>query len=164
MTQDELKEYKKKISNLTVNEQKMRDLHLRNVSLGLVQGPLTGYASIDKPWLKHYPEEQIMKDPSDLGIYEFLKSRIHDKNSMAINYFGKKISFSDFFKRIDTVAKAYMEMGIGEGDIVTLLLANTPENVISMYALNKIGAIPNMVDLRQKEDKLIHSINNTDTK
>ena len=58
----DIKEYKKKIANLSVNEQKLRDLYLRDMALGKVQGPPTGYASIDKPWLKYYSEEDIMAD------------------------------------------------------------------------------------------------------
>ncbi len=149
---------------MTKEEQKEHDLYLRSLALGEIQGPLTGYSSIDKPWLKHYPAELIEKDVSDMGIYDYMRSRNHNQNLIAINYFGNKITFGDFFKRIDTVAKAFMEMGIQEGDVVSVLLANTPENVICLYALNKIGAIPNMVDLRQKEDKLVHSINDTDSK
>ena len=58
----DLSEYKKKIANLSVNEQKLRDLYLRDLALGKVQGPPTGYASIDKPWLKYYSEESLTKD------------------------------------------------------------------------------------------------------
>ena len=31
--------------------------------------------------------------------------------------------------------------GVKKGDIVTIAIPNTPENVICLYALNKIGAI-----------------------
>jgi len=33
-----------------------RDLYLRKVALGEIEGKSTGYASIDKPWLKYYKE------------------------------------------------------------------------------------------------------------
>lgn len=164
MTKEELVRLKRKLSKLTETESKERDLHLRKVVLGEEDGELTGYASIDKPWLKFYPEEKIKAEVSSANIYKFLKDRVKNENLLAINYFGNKITFKELFKRIDDVAKAFLEMGIKSGDVVSLLLANTPENVMCMYALNKIGAIPNMVDLRQKEDKLVHSINSTDSK
>ena len=159
-----LEEYRKKVANLSVNEQKMRDLYLRKLALGEIQGAPTGYPSLDKPWLKYYDEKYLDRDISKLGIYDFVKMRNPDRDRIAINYFGNKLTFKDFFNRIDTIAKAFLEMGIKKGDIVTLLLANTPENIISIYALNSIGAIPNLVDLRQKDDKLVHYINSTDSK
>ena len=164
MNKEELIALKEKLSKLSEEEKKQRDLYLRDIALGKIQGPMTGYASIDKPWLKHYPSDLLLSDVSEKGIYDFLLSRNHNLNTVAINYFGNKITFGDFFKRIDTVSKSFLEMGIKEGDIVSIMLANTPENVISIYALNKIGAIPNMIDLRQKENKLVHYINSSDSK
>lgn len=164
MTKEELISLKKKLATLSEMEEKKRNLYLRKVSNGEIAGAMTGYPSVDRPWLKYYPEELIMKDASDLGIYEFLQSQNKNRNLIAINYFGRKYTYEELFRRIDNTAKAFMEMGIHEGDVVTLLLANTPENVISIYALNKIGAIPNIVDLRQKDDKLVHSIRSADSK
>lgn len=164
MTREQLIELKERLSKLSSLESKERDKHLRRISIGEEQGPLVGYPSIDKPWLKYYPEEIIMKDSDEQGIYDYMRSRNTNHNLIAINYFGNKMTFGDLFKRIENTAKAFLEMGIKEGDIVTLLLANTPENVICMYALNRIGAIPNMVDLRQQDEKLVHSINSTNSK
>lgn len=49
-----LKEYKNKLALLTEKEKKIRATYLRNLSLGKILGPVTGYTSIDKPWLKYY--------------------------------------------------------------------------------------------------------------
>lgn len=63
--------------------------------------------------------------------------------------------------KIDTVANSFLSMGIKKGDIVTLSLPNTPENVFCLYALNKIGAVCNFIDLRLKGEKLIDAIEST---
>ena len=51
------------VNNLRDNETKKdsveRDLYLRKLALGEVEGEITGYPSIDKPWLKYYSEEHI---------------------------------------------------------------------------------------------------------
>lgn len=39
------------IKNFLLNEEKMRELYLKQLSLGEIQGPLTGKPSIDKPWI-----------------------------------------------------------------------------------------------------------------
>ncbi len=54
MKKEDLIALKEKISNLNEEEKKQRDLYLRGISSGDIQGPMTGYASVDKPWLKYY--------------------------------------------------------------------------------------------------------------
>ena len=48
-------------------------------------------------------------------------------------------------KRIDAAAKGLVNMGIRKGDKVTICMANTPQALDCFYALNRIGAIPNMI-------------------
>ena len=50
-----------KINNLQINEEKARDLYLKKLALGEMQGPITGKASIDKPWLKFYKDIKLLK-------------------------------------------------------------------------------------------------------
>ena len=59
-----------KVKNLDVNEQKLRDLYLRKLALGEIQGPPTGYASIDKPWLKYYKDNVIKAQIPECTMYE----------------------------------------------------------------------------------------------
>ena len=57
---DTLKEYKEKISKLSTDEKKDRDIYLRELSDGTLQGPPTGYSSIDKTWLKYYDKDKYI--------------------------------------------------------------------------------------------------------
>lgn len=151
--------------NLTVNEEKLRDLYLRSLSLGEVQGPPVGKASIDKCWLKYYDEEAILSLISNKSIFNFMREQNENNmDEVAINYFGRKITYRQLFERIDIVAESFLSIGVRDNDIVTLSLANTPENTICLYALNKIGAVANMIDLRLMGDKLIEAINSVNSK
>lgn len=47
------------IKNVSIKDEKLRAFHLRNLALGNIYGPLTGKASVDKPWLKYSSEEEI---------------------------------------------------------------------------------------------------------
>ena len=69
---DELKMYQKELSGLSKEEEKERYLYLRKLSLGEIQGPLTSYASIDRPWLKYYKEESIKKDFEPMSAYQLM--------------------------------------------------------------------------------------------
>ena len=146
----DLKEYKTKLGKLSLNEQKLRDLYLRDLSLGKIQGSLTGYASIDKPWLKYYSEDtlQNIKIPEESAYLHILKSNKNNMNNTALIYGDKEITYSELFKKIDLVANSFHNMGIKKGDIVSVCLANTPETAYIFYALNKIGAICDFMDPR----------------
>ncbi len=159
----DLKEYREKISHLEVNEQVLRDLYLRDLALGKLQGSMTGYASLDKPWLKWYHEDEIQKSViPNLSIYENMhKHTANFTKKKAFEYFGLQITYSEFEKNIDRVASSLLSLGIQEGDIVSVCLPNIPEVGYIFYAINKIGAIANMLDPRTNESTLTSNVNDT---
>ena len=165
MDNDALKEYKIKLGNLSINEKKMRDLYLRKLALGEIQGPPTGYASIDKPWLKYYSEEAIDFKLPKLTAYDFiLKSNEEKLDSYAINFYGNRITYKELFKKINEAQMAFIKTGIKKGDYVTFCMPTLPETVYSFYALNKIGAICNFIDLRMNKERILKYINDTNSK
>ena len=62
MTKEDLIKYKEKLSKLSEAEKKLRDLELRKIALGEIEGPMTEYSSLNKPWLKNYKEENIIQE------------------------------------------------------------------------------------------------------
>ncbi|MBR1377044.1 MAG: acyl--CoA ligase [Bacilli bacterium] len=155
MEKEYLNSYKEKISKLDVNEQKLRDLYLRKLSLGEIQGPTTGYASIDKPWLKWYSEENIMYDFEPMSAYQLMEKHNSDNmDAITMEYYGKKITYKDLFNMIDIVAKSLLESGIKPGDVVMMSLPNIPEASYLFYALNKIGAVVNSIDPRTNQEEI----------
>lgn len=93
-------------------------------------------------------------------MYERLKeSSKNRKNLVAIDYYGNKISYGDLLKNIDDVAYGFKEKrGIKKGDRVAFCVVNSPEFIYSLYALNKIGAIPCMMYPTAPIDELKYSL------
>jgi long-chain acyl-CoA synthetase len=85
-------------------------------------------------------------------------------NAIALEYFGTKITFRELLKNVDKVSCAYKGLGVDKGDIVTFMVVNAPEVVYSFYALNKLGAIPNMIDLRSNPKGIINYLNEVNSK
>lgn len=110
---------------------------------------LTGYPSIDKPWLKYYTEEAINAKMPECTIYDYLlESNKKNLSDIALRYFERKISFGELFGNIESAAKAFASVGIKPGDIVVMATVTTPETIYAVYALNRLGAVANMVDPR----------------
>ena len=107
---------------------------------------LTGYPSIDKPWLKYYSEEAINTPLPECTMYEYIYSRNQDNlDRVAMNYYGANTTYVQMFRQIDHMAGALEAAGVQEGEVVTVCMINAPETVCLLFALNKIGAVANMV-------------------
>lgn len=165
MKSEDLTKLKEKISQLSSEEKKLRDLYLRDISLGNICGPITGYASIDKPWLKYYEKIGITKEIPKVKAYDLIHNKYaNNKELISLNYFGKKITYYEMFNNIEMVAKSLKKIGVQKGDIVLMALPTIPEMVYVFYALNRIGAIVDTVDPRIKSDRYKQIISETNAK
>ena len=63
----------------------------------------------------------------------------------AYDFYGKKTSYRQFLERIETAARAFVSRGICRDDVVTICMPNTPQALDCFYALNRIGAVANMI-------------------
>lgn len=152
----------KHINNLKINKVE-ENTNLQKKPI--LDGNLTGYPSIDKPWLKYYNEEAKNATVPKCTIYNYLiKTNKNNLNRVAINYYGNKIEYNQLFKKIDDVAKAYKKIGVKAGDVVTLCLPNVPETIYSLYALNKIGAVVSIIDPRTNAERIKYFCNISDSK
>ena len=99
------------------------------------------------------------------GLYETYREaaeRFSDK--VALSYFRKETTFKQLLDKIDTTALAFRRHGVGRGDIVCLALPTMPESLMCFLALNKIGAIPCMIDVRYTPDEFCKIIDRTHSK
>ncbi len=125
---------------------------------------LTGYPSIDKPWLKYYTEEAINAKLPECTIYEYLWENNKDHlDDVALIYFGRKITYGELFKQIEACEKSLYEIGVREKDIVTVALPSIPEAIYLVYALNKLGAVANMIHPLAGEKEIVHYLNEVNT-
>ena len=126
---------------------------------------LTGYPSIDKPWLKYYSEEARNAKVPECSMYQYIvdKNRNNEEQT-AIRYYGRKVSYGQLFQKIRETARAFKEWGIGEGDTVTLMSLDTPETLYCIYALNYLGAVINSVYLSLTPAEIKKTVGETASK
>lgn len=100
----------------------------------------------EKPWLKYYGKVPEHLNYDSGSIYDALyKTALMYPKNISCRYFGKEITFKGFMKRVDKYASALSQFDIVENECVTMCLPNTPEAFALFYAINKIGAIANIV-------------------
>ncbi len=111
------------------------------------------------PWEKFYDKDERDVTVPDMSLFEYLYECNKDHmNLVALNYFNKKMTYKELFNQIDLCARALRSQGIRPGDVVTICMPNTPEAVISFYAVNKIGAIANMIHPLSAEEEIKQSL------
>ena len=120
----------------------------------------TAYPSIDKPWRKYYSEDAINSPLPECTIYEYMLQNNKDYPSdTAIVYLGRKITYRELLENIDKTAAAFLKAGVKENEIVTVALPSIPEALYCVYALNKIGAVANMIHPLPGKDEMLFYLN-----
>ena len=102
--------------------------------------------SANAPWLAYYGNTPAHIDYPHKTMQQMVMEaakKYPDNN--AYIFMGKETTYAAFAARIEAAAKGLYNMGIRKGDRVTICMANTPQAVDCFYALNRIGAIPNMI-------------------
>lgn len=123
---------------------------------------MTGYPSIDKPWLKYYNPDAINVPVPACTIYQNIYDHNKDyPNDIALLYFGKKITYRQLFAEVARAEKAFLAYGVKRGTNVAMCIPATPEAFYSILALNKIGANANLLNPTFTEQQLTDRINDT---
>jgi crotonobetaine/carnitine-CoA ligase len=78
----------------------------------------------------------------DLGGLLSVRARQHpDEPFLTFTASGERLTYGQFDERVDRVAAALAALGVEHGDPVNVMLPNRPENLLTSYALKRLGAI-----------------------
>lgn len=99
-----------------------------------------------------------------------ISDNIEDRNSnnLSITAFeslgGSSIDYKTFFELVDIYAKGFKEIGVKNGDMVTICSAGTLDTILNFAALNKIGAVVQFVNPNYFKYNSKKYINDTNSK
>jgi long-chain acyl-CoA synthetase len=96
-----------------------------------------------KPWLTSYPEEipaelEFRKEPVQQYLVDAAKSF---PEKTAIHFMGKEMTYKELYHEALSFASYLQQIGIAKGDRVAIMLANTPQSVISYFGILMAGGI-----------------------
>lgn len=120
-----------------------------------------------KAWLKYYEEEGIPEHLEYLDgsmVDAVMEVAKENPDLTAYTYYGHKVSYKSFVKKIEKAARALKNYGVKEGDRVTICMPNTPEGITMVYAVNMVGGVLNMVHPLSSEKELEYYIKTADSK
>lgn len=160
MTKEQLIELRRRLDQMTDEEKKKHYSYLIGLSTGKIQGPPTGYPSIDKPQLKYYREKPIKDLSNCKTVYDMIFST-NDLNTEALGFLDGKCNwtFKKLKKYTDKAIDSLSKEGIKEGDTVLLGITNTPEIIATIIALVSMGVTVKLYDIRTNPIQLAEYIN-----
>ena len=101
---------------------------------------------IKAPWIKNLDGIPATLDYFQGSMYDKVSEIAkYYPNNIAYDFMGGKTRYKDFIKEVDDCARALSAIGVKEDECVTICMPNCPQAVVMFYAINKIGAIANMV-------------------
>ena len=97
-------------------------------------------------WSENHGESNFREEYPEFSMFSLIKETASKyPDNIALEFQNKKTTFSDFISIIELTAKSLIEIGIKKGDFVSIVAPNTPQALISVYAVNRIGAVANMI-------------------
>ena len=102
--------------------------------------------SAQAPWLNFYGDVPKHLDYPRLNLYQIVRQSARSyPDYVAYEFMNKETTYAQFMRRIERTAKALRALGVEKGDRVTICMPNTPQALDTFYALNRIGAVSNMI-------------------
>lgn len=120
-------------------------------------------ARMDRPWVSQYDPgmKQSVSYP-DKTMYEMLARTVERfPSETAVSFEGTGIRYKELLLLVDQCAASLLSYGVRTGSVVTVCLPNTPHAVVVFYAINRIGAVANMVHPKTPPEELRHFLQST---
>ncbi len=114
----------------------------------------------DQPWFVHYPEgvsHKLSISPETL-VAMLSRSAQRFARRPALYFFGKTISYREYYSLVERFACHLAASGVRKGDRVALCLPNSPQAVIAYFGILKAGGIVVSCNPTYTEYELSHQL------
>ena len=107
------------------------------------------------PWKDHMGDVPMHLDYFEGSMFQAIAHTAaqYPKN-IAFDFMGKSTTYKTFLEKVETCAKALKSIGIQPDDKVTIAMPNCPQSLCMFYAINRIGAIANMIHPLSAEQEI----------
>src|SRR6195952_1247803 len=90
-------------------------------------------------------------------VFQERAARYGDK--IFIKFDDEQLTYRESNETVNRYAAVLAARGVGHGDVVGVMLRNSPHSVLLMLAVVKCGAVAGMLNYNQRGKVLAHSIN-----
>ena len=120
--------------------------------------------AVRTPWAPFMGEVPMHLDYFQGTMIEAVeKMGVRYANITACEFMGNNTPYAKLVEQIHACARGLRQLGIKEGDKVTICMPNAPQTVIMFYAVNMVGAIANMVHPLSAEGEIEFYLNDSES-
>ncbi len=121
--------------------------------------------SLDQNHMTNASLTQASSEPNNLP--ELLAQRVEimpQKSFLFSEADGRKFSYEEFKSAVNRAARMLASHAVGRGDVVSLLMPNSPEYIIAYFACWKLGAIAGPINSLLKAQEVSYVISDSETR
>jgi long-chain acyl-CoA synthetase len=118
----------------------------------------------ERPWLAHYQEgvPYTVSIPR-IPLHHLLRSSVRRfPNRPAIFFEGAKLSYRKLNHEANKFANALLNLGIGKGARVVLLLPNVPQMVVGFYGVLKAGTTAVLMPPTNEPEEIVRQVKDSE--
>ena len=113
---------------------------------------------------EHYRQKDHLDYPEATMFQMVRRIAQQYPDEPAYEFYDRVTTYRSFIRRIERAARAFLASGIGAGDAVTICMPNTPQALVCFYAINRIGAVANMVHPLSAQNEITGFLNISESK
>src|SRR5208337_3808737 len=125
------------------------------------------YLPEKETWPKYLTPGEFASTPDKLNLADFLLDR-HVRegagSNAAIKFMDKEITYAQLQKMVNQFGNALKAAGVEPQDRVGIRLVNAPASLVTIFAIEKIGAIPVPTSPLWSREEIAFVVNNAEMK
>lgn len=116
-------------------------------------------------WSEHHSKENFRPEYPEFSMFALIKETAEKyPDYTALEFEGAKTTYSEMIEQIEIIAQSLLASGIRKGDFVSVVAPNSPQALMTVYAVNRIGAIANMIHPLLSPNEIKKFVENVDSK
>ncbi|MGI6766331.1 MAG: AMP-binding protein [Lentihominibacter sp.] len=116
--------------------------------------------SVKTPWFESLGELPRTLEYSNGTMYDKLAEVARKfPNNVAFDFMGRGTTYKKLLEKIDACARSLRTIGVCEGDRITIAMPNCPQAIFMLYAINRVGAVANMIHPLSAEKEIEEYLN-----
>ena len=116
------------------------------------------------PWAPHMGEVPMHLDYFEGSMFDKVADiAAKYPRNIAFDFMGKSTTYKKMMQEVERCARALKTIGVREGDKVTIAMPNCPQAIYMFYAVNRVGAIANMIHPLSAEKEIEFYLNESES-
>ena len=120
--------------------------------------------TVKTPWAPHMGGVPMHLDYFEGSMFDKVADiAAKYPRNIAFDFMGKSTTYKKMVQEIERCARALKTIGVREGDKVTIAMPNCPQAIYMFYAVNRVGAIANMIHPLSAEKEIEFYLNESES-